>query len=206
MAALTAWNQYGPKNDKISLIDEGRIDVGMPLKILPAGAMDPKTGKNQPVFGPVTWKFRVHNASDRSVALVSFKAFMLSEDGGLIKYSEMRERFSSYDAALPIQVLPENIPANESRAYLVSLFVPYRADEDEGSPCGKSGARISDFEGCFYDKGRDLFENKVEKVYFDSDSFLVRWGSGVRAPRFSVVVETADGSRFSVILPYFPHF
>jgi hypothetical protein len=174
------------------------------LEIVPIGTINPTTGENQPVAGPVTWKIRVHNPSDRSVSLVSFEVYLLSENGGRIKYSDMHERLSPYDAALPIQSLPENIPPNESRAYLVSLFVPYLADEDAENPCENETDRLRDLERCFLEKGRDLFGNQVQIMESGGEFFSAQWSNGFSGPRFVVVIGTADGSEFSTQLSFRP--
>jgi hypothetical protein len=128
LSAITAWHQFAPKNDTIILTTESRVEIGARMEIDPIGTINPASGENQPVLGPVTWKLRVHNPTDRSMSLVSFEVFLLTEDGSSIYYSTMREQLSSVDAPMSIQPLPVNIPPHESRAYLVSLFVPYAAE------------------------------------------------------------------------------
>lgn len=204
LAAVTAWDQFGPKSDFIALANEGRIEVGRRLEIEPIGTIDTTTGRNQPVVGPVTWKIRVDNATDRPVSIVSFDAFLLGENSGRIQYSTMRESLLAFDPAMSVQALPENIPPNESRAYLVSLFVPFSSDEDTESKCDDSAESLGGLERCFLQKGRDMFGNQVEVVDYGSAGISAQWTGGFSGPNFEIVLETADGSEFSTQLSFFP--
>lgn len=76
LAAVTAWQQFGPKSDSLSVVNEGRVDLGRMLDIASNGNIDPLTGESLPVLGPITWKIRVHNLSPHTVAIVSFDAFL----------------------------------------------------------------------------------------------------------------------------------
>ncbi len=149
LGVVTAWHQFHQK-DTITLTTENRVETGTRLEVQPFGAIDVDTGESQPVLGPVTWKIRVHNPTDRSVSLVSFEAFLLTTEDSPVYYSAMRERLSPIDAPLSAQPLPENIPPYESRAYLVSLFVPYKAGEDSQSKCEEKVASIQEIQLCFF--------------------------------------------------------
>lgn len=204
LAAVTAWHQFGPKRDVIMLASEGRVEVARQLKIEPFGGLDPESGESLPLAGPVTWKIRAHNPTDRTVSLVSFQVFLLSKDDSPIQYSAMRELLSPFDATLPVQDLPENIPANESRAYLVSLFAPFKTDEDPQAKCDDDATNLQALERCFFEKGRDMFGNPVEVLDTGSGLFATRWLGSFEGPRFVVVLETADGSKFFTQLSFRP--
>ncbi|WP_299212189.1 hypothetical protein [uncultured Tateyamaria sp.] len=204
LAAITAWHQFAPKSDAITLVSEGRVEVGRPLEIDPIGTIDHITGANQPVAGPITWKLRIHNPTDHAVSLVSFETYLLTEANRRIKYSTMRERLSPFQVELPVQHLPENIPPNESRAYLVSLFVPFSSDEDAQDQCEQAAESLRSLERCFFEKGRDMFGNRVQIVESGSELFAAQWTDEFEGPRFLVVLETADGSEFSTNLSFLP--
>lgn len=204
LAAVTAWYQFGPKSDVITLVSEGRLEVGKQLEIAPFGGVDPASKEIRPVAGPVTWKIRVQNLTDRTVSLVSFKVFLLGDDDSPITYSAMGEVLSPYDASLPVQSLPVNIPANESRAYLVSLFVPFQGDKDPHEKCDDVANSLRGLERCFLEKGRDMFGNRVELLNPGSELFHAMWTDSFNGPRFAVVLETADGSTFNTQLSFLP--
>jgi len=209
LAAVTAWHQFAPASDKIEPTSEGRVELGRQLEINPFGSISLKSGSPAPSVGPVTWKVRIHNASDRPVSIVAFSIFLLSEDNRKIQYSGMRERLSPYDASLSEQILPDNISARETKAYLISLFMPFERDQGGNHKCEDEETRLRDLERCFFLKGRDLFGNPVSVVKYGSDlpeAFSVSWDQGHTAPRFSVIFETADGSKFEIHLSYFPNF
>lgn len=204
LAAVTAWYQFTPKSDTITLVSEGRVEVGRPLEIDPIGTIDHTTGDNQPVAGPITWKLRVHNPTDRAISLVDFESYLLTDDNRRIKYSTMRERLSPFHIELPVQHLPENIPPNESRAYLISLFVPFLGDQDTQEQCEETAEKLQALERCFFEKGRDMFGNPVQIIESGSELFAAQWTDEFNGPRFLVVLETADGSEFSTTLSFLP--
>ena len=203
LAAITAWHQFGPKSDTITLVSEGRVETGTPLEIQPFGTLDEITGERQPVAGPVTWKVRVHNTSHHSVSLVSYELLHLGEDDSLIYYSAMRERLSPNNPTLPVQSLPDNIPLNESRAYFVSLFVPFQADQDMDNACGDAVETIQELEYCFHEKGRDMFGNQAETI--EQGGLRHTVVETFSAPKFLLVLQTADGSTFGAELTFLPY-
>lgn len=204
LGVVTAWHQFSPQKDTITLTTESRVETGAKLEVQPFGAIDIDTGEGRPVLGPVTWKIRVYNPTDRFISLVSFETFLLTTEGLPVYYSAMRERLSPIDAPLSAQPLPENIPPYESRAYLVSLSVPYKAGEDSQSRCEEKVTSIQDIELCFFQSGRDLFGNKVEYVDTEGGGFAAIMQKAFNGPRFAVIFETADGSRFSTYLSFLP--
>lgn len=208
VAAITAWHQFVPVSDRVELTSEGRINLGRNLEVNPVGLGALYGGKPMSAAGPVTWKVRVYNASDRPVSIVSFSIFLLSEDDRKIQYSAMRERLSPYDSSLAEQMLPDKIGAREAKAYLISLSMPFERDQGGDPKCEDEVTRLRDLERCFFLKGRDLFGNPVTVTRYDSDPsgpISVRWDQGNASPRFSAVFETADGSEFETRLSYFPN-
>lgn len=115
----------------------------------------------------------------------------------------MRERLSPYDDHLSAQTLPENISARESRAYLISLFVPFQPDKD-ANKCEKQAKSFRQLEVCFFEKGRDIFGNEIEFVQFEGGSFYARNIGPFQGPRFAVVLTTDDGSKFVAQLSFLP--
>lgn len=204
LGAVTAWHQFGPQKDTIMLTTEHRVDVGAKLEIEPIGTLSLTTGENQPVLGPVTWKIRADNPTDRAISLVSFKAFLLTEDGSPVYYSTMREQLSPLDAPLSILRLPENIPPHESRAYLISLFVPYVSDEDTRNKCDENAIKLRVIERCFFKKGRDIFGNKMKYRDIEGGNFVATMEEPFEGPKFAVIFETADGSKFVTQLSFLP--
>lgn len=204
LGAVTAWHEFYPKKDIITLTTENRVELGARLDVHPYGAIDLDTGESRPVIGPVTWKIRVHNPTERSISLVSFEVFLLTTEGAPVYYSAMRERLSPIDAPSSAQTLPENIPPFESRAFLVSLFVPYQMDEDSQSKCEERFTSLEEVQTCFFRSGRDLFGNKVDYVDTGGGSFSAIMQDAFNGPRFAVIFETADGSRYSTNLSFLP--
>lgn len=209
LAATTAWYQFAPAADRIELTSEGRINLGRNLEFSPVGLGALYGDRPMSVAGPVTWKVRVYNASDRPVSVVSFSVYLLSENGGRVRYSAMRERLSPFDVSLAEQVLPDKIGAREAKAYLISLSMPFERDQNGDPKCEDEATQLRDLERCFFFKRRDLFGNPVSVTRYDSapsGSFSVSWDQGHTGPHFSVVFETADGSQFATRLSYFPNF
>jgi hypothetical protein len=207
LAAITAWHQFVPGSDDIELVSEGRVNLGQKLEINPTGSFDPDTGMPVPTAGPVTWKVRVYNAADRPVSIVSYSLFLISKAGGRVQYSGMNDMLAPYDAPLTTQVLPDNISARVSKAYLISLSIPFVSDLGDGPRCEEQAVQLRVLERCLFLKGRDLFANPVTVTQYGSDPsgpISVSWDRGNEGPLFAAVFETADGSEFVVHLPYFP--
>ena len=207
IACVTAWFQFAPTADRIQLVSEGRITTGHPIEVLPVGGLDVHTFQPLPVIGPVTWKIRITNNTDKVVSIVSFRVFQLDDAGKEFYNSTMSERLSIQDASLEAQRLPDNIGANETKGYLVSLMMPIIPHEVERSKCIQNVDNLKEIERCFYVLGRDLFGNDVDAVFDESTPqkvIQVSWQSRKQQPKFRVDIETADGSMFSSDLSYFP--
>ena len=151
----------------------------------------------------------IYNASDRPASIVSFSVHLLNEDNQKIQYSAMRERLSPLDTSLKEQLLPVGVAPREAKAFLVSLSMPFRRDLSTEGKCEDQTNQLGELEHCFFLKGRDLFGNPVTVTQYDDaqDSPIsVSWDQGLKGPRFSVTIETADGSQFETRLSYFPIF
>lgn len=209
VAVVTAWYQFAPAADDIELVSEGRVNLGRELEFQPVGLGAAFGGSPMSVAGPVSWKIRVYNASDRAVSVVGFSIYLLREDDGKIQYSAMHERLSPFDASLKEQILPVGVASREAKAFLVSLSMPFRRDQSADGKCEEQTNQLRELERCFFLKGRDLFGNPVTVTKYDDEPdgpMSVSWDLGNEGPRFSVVFETADGSRFETRLSYFPNF
>lgn len=209
VASVTAWFQFAPTSDQLQVVSENRVEFGAPIEVTTGGTIDTATGTPQPVLGPVTWRIRVHNATDRVVSIVDWRMFLISSDGGLMQYSSMRGTLSDIDPSLRPITLPVNIAAHETNAYFVSAFIPFDRDVLEHSGCFEPLRARRETERCVYSSGSDLFGNSVSVTTYESappDAFTVSWESQDRTPRFYVELETADGSEFPVVLSYFPTF
>ena len=207
IASVTAWFQFAPTADRIQLVSEGRITTGHPIEVLPVGGLDVHTFKPLPVIGPVSWKIRITNNTDKVVSIVSFKVFQLNDDGEEFYNSSTSERLSIQDASLEAQRLPDNIGANETKGYLVSLMMPIIPYEEERNRCIQNVDNLKEIEQCFYVLGRDLFGNDVEATFDESTPpkiIHVSWQSRKQQPKFRIDIEKADGSMFTSDLSYFP--
>lgn len=207
LAAITAWHQFVPGSDHVELANEGRVNLGQKLEVNPTGSLDLDKGTPAPTVGPVTWKVRVYNASDRPVSIVKFSLFLLGDTGGRFQYSGMNDMLSPYDAPLSTQVLPDNISERASKAYLISLSMPFAPDSSSVPKCEEQATQLRGLERCFFFKGRDLFDNPVTVTQHGSEPsgpISVSWDKGAEGPLFAAVFETADGSEFEVHLSYFP--
>jgi len=208
VALVTAWYQFAPTSDSIEIVSEGRVNLGRDLEYQPVGLGAAFDGVPMSVAGPVSWKIRVYNASDRPVSVVAFSVFLLSEDDEGIQYSAMHERLSPFDASLSEQYLPVGVAPREAKAFLVSLAMPFSRDQSADGSCENQTTRLRELERCFFLKGRDLFGNPVTVTKYDDEPegpMSVSWDQDNKGPRFSVVFETADGSQFETRLSYFPN-
>lgn len=207
IASVTAWFQFAPTADELQVISEDRVDFGTPIEVGKGGAIDSITGKPQPVIGPAIWKIRVHNETDRVVSIVDWRMFLIAGDGGLAQYSSMQEVLSALDQSLAPIVLPINIAANETTAYFVSAHIPFDDAALVQSDCFDPPRGLVETERCVLSAGKDLFGNPVSITSYEPtlvDAFTVTWDSIERTPQFYVELETADASKFSVILSLFP--
>lgn len=209
IGAVNSWYQFVPGSDHIELVSEGRVNLGRALEVEAAGLSPLYGGAPMAAAGPITWKVRVYNASDRPVSIVSFSVFLLSKNGDKIYFSEMRERLSPYDTSYAEQKIPDNLGARETKAYLLSMYMPFKVDQGDGPKCEHEARQLSDLERCFFFKKRDLFGNPVTVTRFGADPngpISVSWDDGNFGPRYALVLETADGSEFETHLSYFPEF
>lgn len=208
IASVTAWFQFAPTADQIQVVSENRIELGNQITIKDSGAID-ATGNLQPVFGPVTWKIRVNNETDRVVSIVDWNVFLITDDAGLAQFSEMDPSLASPDLGLVPIALPVNIAARETVAYFVSINVPFERSALKKTECFAKPSGIRETERCVFSSGKDIFGNTVSVKNYGSvapDTFSVSWESHEKTPKFYLELETADGSRFPTILSYFPTF
>lgn len=205
VAAITAWFQFSPTSDRLQVVSEGRVLSGMPLRVAAGKVPDPQTGTLHPVLGPISWKVRVHNETDRVVSIVDWRMFLIFGDEGLAQYSSMKPTLSGVDPSLTPLSLPINIPARETTAYLVSAFIPFDRDALEQSACFDPLPQIQEAERCVYSTGKDIFGNPISIKRYDSaieGAYSVHWVNQERTPRFLIELDTADGSQFSANLYY----
>ncbi len=207
IAATTAWFQFAPASDQLQLASEGLVNIDQTIKVTPSPGLSLISPTSNAVLGPVIWKLRVYNASDRTVSVVGYEVFLLTNEDHRAYYSEMREQLVTFDALLNNQLLPDNIAPRSSKAYIVSMHIPFELDENSTTDCVGKKSKLTDIQRCFFKKGRDLFGNPVETLYSSSDAkeeALTGWQVDFNGPRFLVIMETADGSKFKTVLSYFP--
>ena len=207
LASVTAWAQFAPTSDNLQVVSEGRVNLGRPTDVVKNGTFDLEKNTPQPTIGPATWKVRVHNETDRVVSIVGWQIFLLTKDGGRVKYSAMRELLSPVDPSLPILNLPINIAAHETAAYFVSASVPFDGSAIEKSACFEPRRSLADTEQCVLASGKDIFGNSVSVVRYDPDHpeiFSATWEGQMNAPSFYLEFETADGSVFPAVLSFLP--
>jgi hypothetical protein len=201
VASVTAWYQFAPSSDQLAVVSEGRIEVGRNIEV------DDPGGEIEPVLGPIFWKIRVHNSTDSVVSIVDFEVYLLTPDNRKTYYSSMKESLFGVNAELTDQPLPINIGARETNAFLVSLFVPFKRGAGKSEICGKDRVTLRVLESCFFLDGRDIFGNSVDTLYGDSkrpDIVMATWTDQMKMPIFVLEFETADGSKFSENLTYYP--
>ena len=203
VATVTAIFQFWPNADALQIVTESRVDVGKKVEITKFGAPNLNTGGTDPVFGPVTWKIRVYNPLDQGVSLVGYKFFQLDENNQKIYSSAFADRLSPVGVSLNVLDLPDNIGARETKAYFFSFMVPFKNNAD----CNSKNANIHEFEKCFWAEGVDFLGNSVESTFDQSAPpklIFTRWLGREHNPRFSLELETADGSFFKTEITYYP--
>lgn len=210
LAAITAWYQFAPVSDKIDLVSEGRVNLGHSIEYQPAGLSVFFFG-DAPMLvgGPVSWKIRAFNSTDRPISVVGYSVYLLNEDDRRIQASALKGRLSPFDASLTEQILPDSIASREAKAYLVSLSLPFTRDQSVENKCEDQTNQLRDLERCFFLKGRDLFGNPVNVTKYSPEPdapISVSWRHKFKGPRFTIVLETADGSQFEAKFSYFPDF
>jgi len=211
VASYTAWHQFSPVSDKLTVTSEGRTRLNVPVKIIENATIDPHSGKAVPVIGPIFWKFRIYNSSDRVVSIVKFDVFYIPENGSKAQYSSMNAELLRYETPLHLQEIPENLEPRNTKAYLLSLFIPFKPLSGESKECAKDAMILESIESCLFLNGRDLFGNVVTTKNFinsnnkespDSHN-LYSWEHGISGPDFLIEIETADGSNFNSPINYF---
>jgi len=203
IALFVAAHQFWPQADQLDVVSEGIVDIGRPITIQRKAFMDPSSGTPEALVGSVTWKVRIHNSMDRTVSIVSYKLFGLSGDN-LYYSSSFGEKLSSVTFPNEIQILPDNIGPRETKAYLLSTFMPIQ-DTEMLDKCISHNRNLSEFGKCYFKAGMDMFGNPVTP-YLDEDGnvFGARWENGGEVPNFLLDIETADGSKFSTTFAYWP--
>lgn len=209
LATFTAWAQFSPKADELQIISEGRTETGNRIETTEFGSINPATELPAPTIGPTTWRVRIHNQTDRSVSVVNWDFFLLSSEDKRIMYSAAREKLDPVDVSLSSLNLPINIPAHQTNAYLISAFIPFdRNVFEEEVDCFASKPTLHEAEKCVWHSQKDLFGNEITILNGDPSphNMNVRWDDRPKAPKFLVEFETADGSKFPVVLSFYPNF
>lgn len=211
LATFTAWNQFRPSPDNITLVSEGKVGTQSLMQVNKFGppiyANKNEDLKTNPTIGPVLWKLRVFNKMDRNVSIVGSDVFLLTQDNRRMQFTGIGGIQSVVGVDPQPVIFPQNIPANEGRSYIVNLRVPIAVSEPESEPCLQEEQTLRDIEVCFYSRGRDLFGNEVRANFDPNDPdnfFHASWPSGQSGPRFLITLQTGDGSRFQAELSYFP--
>ena len=207
IGTVTAVSEFWPEADQLQVVTEGRIDSGQPVTFTGLGLLHEKDAKPSPAFGPVSWKIRLHNGSDRTLSIVDYKVFQLTENGAKIWSSAHNYSIAKYGQSTTEQLFPFSISAHEASAFIISLMVPFKKESAEDELCIEQQATIKQLEKCYYQQGRDLFGNFVETVVYDppqGERLSVKWSETTFSPSFIVEFETANGSTFSTLLSYYP--
>lgn len=207
IATITAISQFWPEADKLQVVIENRAHTGERVEFDGFGLLRPYEEKLSPSFGPVSWKLRIFNSTDRVISVVRYRIFQLSEDGSRIGSNSFNERLVPIDASIREQKFPLNIEAREANGYLLSLMVPYVKETDGERSCSIDVSTIRQFENCFFARGRDLFGNPVNAQFDNSEPprrVSVQWSGSTFSPRFLIEFETASGALFNTQFAYYP--
>ncbi len=207
IASVTAISQFWPETDSLQVVVERKLPEQGGLKFQGKGLLRTNDNQLSPLFGPVSWKIRVFNSTDRLVSIVGYKLFQLSENDNLVQSNAFLERLRSFDHSMPEQNFPFHINAREAVPLVFSMMMPYAKEIDGSLKCSEASITIDDLEECLFKKGRDLFGNPVN-VEFQDDSHTVvqtvHWNKTIFSPKFLLVFETASGQQFSARLSYSP--
>jgi hypothetical protein len=207
IASVTAISQFWPEADRLQVVVEGRTETGRPIEISGFGMLRVGDEKLSPLFGPVSWKIRLYNGTDRNLSVVGYQIFQLTEDGAKVSSNAFRDRLSQFDMSLADQPFPFSINGYDATAVVISLMVPFMAGSSGAVECAEPQVSIQQLERCFFKQGRDLFGNRVEATHYDAaapDMFSVKWQEATYSPKFLVEFETASGAVFSAPISYYP--
>jgi len=208
LAVFSTVKQLIPAGDSITLTTEAKVNLSKPISIISERIQLSADGYSNALIGPIFWKIRVYNNTDRSVSIVDSEVFLIAGGGGKMFYSEIDGELIPADLKIPLILFPDNIAPHEGRAYIIKLNIPIRPDSDNETSCLKNVYSLKALEHCFMRKGRDLFGNEVEAVFdpVDDSLFYAEWPSIMKEPVFSLMLKTADGSEFFTEISYFPSF
>lgn len=212
IAIFTAWSQFKPEPDNVSVVNEGQIGSSQSIEVNAFGpplfVEDDSLEKVNPIIGPVLWKVRVFNKTNRTVSVIGAEVFLLGTENRRMTYSRMggvKSDFRTPD--VPVS-FPDNLPAQEGKAYIVALNIPINERDLGQAPCLQNIGSVREIERCYFKSGRDLFGNPVEANFNPenpSEFFHASWPDGqAKQPRYLLQLKTGDGSSFFVELPYFP--
>lgn len=207
IASVTAVSQFWPEAERLQVVVEGRVDTGRPIDVSGFGMLRVSDEKTSPLFGPVSWKIRLFNNTDRNLSVVGYQIFQLTENGAKISSNAFRDRLSHFDLSLAEQPFPFSIDGFDATAVVISLMVPFEEESKGAEECAEEQVSIQQFERCLFKQGRDLFGNKVEKIHYDAaaaDMFSVKWNETTYSPKFLIEFETASGAVFSAPFSYYP--
>lgn len=207
IASVTAISQFWPEADRLQVVVEGRTETGRFVDASGFGMLRVGDEKLSPLFGPVSWKIRLYNDTDRNLSVVGYQIFQLAEDGAKISSNAFKDRLSQFDLSLAEQPFPFSINGYDATAVVISLMVPFKEESEGAEKCVEPQVSIQQLERCFFRQGRDLFGNQVEAIHYDAatpDMFSVKWHEATYSPKFLVEFETASGAVFSAPISYYP--
>ena len=207
IASVTAISQFWPEAERLQVVVEGRTDTGRPVVVSGFGLLRDGDEEPSPLFGPVSWKIRLFNDTDRNLSVVGYQILQLTEDGKKISSNTFRDSVSPFDLSLAEQPFPFSINGYDATAVVISLMVPFRKEGEGVEKCAVPQQSVQEFERCFFKQGRDLFGNQVDTIQYDNtgpDMFGVKWNGATYSPRFLVEFETASGEVFSAEISYYP--
>lgn len=109
IASVTAVSQFWPEAERLQVVVEGRTETGRPVVVSGFGLLRSVDEKTSPLFGPVSWKIRLFNNTERNLSVVGYQFFQLTEDGARISSNAFRDSISQFDLSLAEQSFPFSI-------------------------------------------------------------------------------------------------
>lgn len=207
IASVTAVSQFWPEAERLQVVVEGRTETGRPISVSGIGLLRGGDEKVSPLFGPVSWKIRLFNETERNLSVVGYRIFQLAEDGAKISSNAFKDEISQFDLSLAEQPFPFSMGGYAASAVVISFMVPFKKENQDAEKCAERHQSIEHIERCFLKQGRDLFGNQVEVIQYDTavpDMFSVKWSGATYSPKFLVEFETASGAVFSAPISYYP--